>query len=65
MKRNGKKLADLEDGHPRRMSDARNAWRKMNEDQRRAFLDWIRFDEDSPASYAVNQLVESPEEPLS
>jgi predicted Fe-S protein YdhL (DUF1289 family) len=38
MKRNGKPLPTLRDGHPRRMSDARNAWKKMNDDQRAAFL---------------------------
>ena len=42
MKRNGKELKTIEDGHPRRMSDAKNAWRKMTDDQRRAFLEWIQ-----------------------
>lgn len=42
MKRNGKPLKVLRDGHPRRMSDARNAWRKMSDAQRRQFLAWIR-----------------------
>ena len=41
MKRNGKTLSDLGDGHPRRLSDARNAWRKMSPAQRRTFLDWM------------------------
>tara|TARA_Y100000310_G_scaffold301430_1_gene337931 strand:+ start:91 stop:258 length:168 start_codon:yes stop_codon:yes gene_type:complete len=38
MKRHGKTLPTLRDGHPRRMSDARNAWKKMSDDQRAAFL---------------------------
>ncbi len=46
MKRNGKKLKVLPDGHPRRMSDGKNAWRKMDDEQRREFLHWIF--EDSP-----------------
>lgn len=39
--RNGKPLTRLEDGHPRRLSDGRNAWRKMSPAQRRAFIDWM------------------------
>ncbi len=39
--RNGKPLTNLGDGHPRRLSDGRNAWRKMNPEQRRAFIDWM------------------------
>jgi hypothetical protein len=38
MTRHGKPLAQLRDGHPRRMADARNAWRKMDDAQRVAFL---------------------------
>ena len=41
MKRHGKELPVLRDGHPRRMSDGRNAWRKMNDEQRRTFLTWV------------------------
>ena len=41
MKRQGKTLAVLEDGHPRRLSDFRNAWRKMTPAQRREALEWI------------------------
>ena len=44
MKRNGKDLPVLRDGHPRRMADGRNAWRKMNEEQRLAFLQFISSD---------------------
>ena len=44
MKRNGKTLRTLPDGAPRRLSDGRNAWRKMNDDQRRAFLAFIAAD---------------------
>ena len=41
MKRNGKALKTLPDGHRRRLSDARNAWRKMTDEQRSEFLSWI------------------------
>ena len=39
--RSGKPLAVLRDGHPRRMSDARNAWRKMSDEQRAEFIAFI------------------------
>lgn len=38
MERKGKKLAVLADGHPRRLADGRNAWRKMNDEQRAEFV---------------------------
>jgi hypothetical protein len=38
--RKGKKLAVLADGHPRRMADGKNAWRKMSDEQRVDFLQW-------------------------
>ncbi len=41
MERKGKKLAVLADGHPRRLADGRNAWRKMNDEQRAEFLVWL------------------------
>ena len=41
MERNGKALRQLPDGAPRRLSDGRNAWRKMDEAQRAEFLSWI------------------------
>jgi hypothetical protein len=41
MKRDGKKLKTLAPGDRRRLSDARNAWRKMTDDQREQFLFWI------------------------
>ncbi len=31
----------LEAGDPRRMSDGKNAWRKMDDTQRVGFLHWI------------------------
>lgn len=40
----GGKAKALPDGHPRRMSDGKNAWRKMSLEQRRDFLDWISAD---------------------
>lgn len=45
MKRNGKQLATLADGHPRRMSDGKNAVRKMNDEQRAAFVRWMIIDQ--------------------
>ena len=41
MKRKGKTLTVLPDGARRRMSDGKNAWRKMNDKQRGEFLWWI------------------------
>ncbi len=43
MERKGKKLAVLADGHPRRLADGRNAWRKMSNEQRLVFLEWLGF----------------------
>jgi hypothetical protein len=39
--REGKPLRAVPKGDRRRMSDGKNAWRKMTPEQRRAFLDWI------------------------
>ena len=41
MKRQGKELQTLPKGDRRRLSDARNAYRKMTPRQRREFHDWI------------------------
>ncbi len=41
MVRDGMKLSVLPKGDRRRMSDGKNAWRKMDAQQRREFLDWI------------------------
>jgi hypothetical protein len=41
MVREGKQLATVPKGDRRRLSDGRNAWRKMTPEQRREFLDWI------------------------
>lgn len=35
------KRAPLAEGNPRRMTDAKCAFRKMTDDQRRTFLDWL------------------------
>jgi len=40
--RNGKPLTVLADGHPRRMADGKNAFRKMTADQRERFVEWMR-----------------------
>lgn len=42
MERKGKVLKDLGDGHPRRMADGKNAFRKMDNDQRLRFLAWVQ-----------------------
>lgn len=41
MVREGKKLTDLGDGHPRRLPDGRNAARKMSREQLGIFLPWL------------------------
>ncbi len=41
MTRKGKPCKVLPDGAPRRMSDGKNAFRKMNAEQRATFLAWI------------------------
>ena len=56
MERKGKTLTDLGDGHPRRVADAKNAWRKASPRQRGAILAWI-IDEDLPVT-AEDTLVE-------
>ena len=40
-KRLGKELAKLPPGDRRRLSDFRNAWRKMTPEQRRVAIDWL------------------------
>lgn len=47
MERKGTTLKTVPDGHPRRMSDGKNAYRKMNSAQRWEFLDWV-FNADEP-----------------
>ena len=41
MVREGKKRTDLGDGPPRRLSDGRNAARKMSRDQLSTFIPWL------------------------
>lgn len=41
MTRNGEPLTKLPKGDRRRMSDGKNAWRKMTPQQRREFVDWM------------------------
>ena len=38
----------IPDGDRRRLSDGRNAWRKMNEEQRLEFAQWIVRGADAP-----------------
>ncbi len=42
--RNGKACKVLPDGNPRRMSDGRNAVRKMTPEQRAEFIGWMRVE---------------------
>ena len=42
--RAGKPLTTLADGHPRRMSDGRNAVKKMSASQRDEFIRWMVWD---------------------
>jgi len=51
MKRGGKELRDLGDGHPRRVADAKNAWRKASEAQRAELLRWIASEEAGPVPH--------------
>ncbi len=55
MNRNGKSLAVLPDGHRRRMSDGKNAWRKMNDEQRLKYLEWIGLPVDGRAQVLLNR----------
>ncbi len=42
--RNGKPCKVLADGNPRRMSDGKNAVRKMSSEQLTRFLAWMRVE---------------------
>ena len=56
MNRNGKPLPVLREGHPRRMSDGRNAWRKMTDHQRAVFVAWLAKNGLAQALLASRQL---------
>lgn len=56
MVREGKTLTDLGDGHPRRLSDGRNAARKMNRDQLATFLPWLLAERPSEVSEILADL---------
>jgi len=58
--RNGKPLKTVPDGSPRRMADGKNAFRKMNDDQREAFLDWIMEGDDAPATRQATRITREP-----
>lgn len=60
MRRAGKTLKVLQDGHPRRLADGRNAYRKMSAQQRLEFLTWIGDGSDSqllPAPLDANAVL--------
>ena len=57
MERKGKQLAVLADGHPRRLADGRNAWRKMDDEQRATFVRFIcEFGSDESADEILRLL---------
>jgi len=58
MKRKGTVLKDLGDGHPRRMADAKNAFRKMDFEQRMRFLAWMQEEFSLPFGPDFVKLVE-------
>ena len=55
MQRNGKSTQVLPDGHPRRMADGKNAFRKMSAGQRDEFVGWMLANglEDVPAHQRI------------
>lgn len=46
-----KKRDPLPAGDPRRMTDARCAWRKMDEEQRAKFLLWLKVEIDEAGTH--------------
>jgi hypothetical protein len=53
-----RKRDPLPEGHGRRMTDARCAWRKMTGQQRGEFLTWIQeTEEESPITWHTNSIV--------
>ena len=42
MKRDGKTLAKLQPGAPRRLADMKNGWRHASPEQRVVFLDFVQ-----------------------
>ena len=57
--RNGTACAVLQDGHPRRMADGRNAYRKMGREQREAFLAWAHDEDPETWRRTVEQVHDS------
>jgi len=55
MNRKGKPLTVLPTGHPRRMADGKNAWRKMNPTQREEFVLWLAKEGLAEALADVNE----------
>jgi hypothetical protein len=53
MEREGRKLKKVAPGDRRRMSDGRNAYRKMTDEQRDEFLRWIADEADHVACTAL------------
>jgi hypothetical protein len=61
MNRNGKQLKPLQYGHPRRLPDFKNAWRKANFEQRIQMLDFIQ--EGAPDEDTADLIARNWEEP--
>ena len=61
MNRNGKQLKPLQYGHPRRLPDFKNAWRKANFEQRIQMLDFIQ--EGAPDDDTANDIARNWEDP--
>ena len=58
--RNGKALKVLQDGHPRRLADGRNAWKKMAQAQRETFLRDVVLTEPASIDLALKVIDEYP-----
>ena len=55
MVREGQELKVLSKGDKRRLSDGRNAWRKMVPEQRREFLAWIMEEGNVPSGFDLRK----------
>ena len=58
--RNGQALKVLQDGHPRRLADGRNAWKKMDQAQRETFLRDVVLTEPASIDLALKVIDEYP-----
>ena len=56
----GGKRAPLPKGHPRRPTDARTAWRGMDDVQRKEFLRWIQGAAPEDQGFTISYMVAMP-----